>query len=232
MKITTLKERIEKAEETITKKQGTITKKANLIQKKQNKIFKTTDEFEIGCLKSDIEWLQEDIDRLHKEIEEKKVTLEKYKKQLAGEIEKESMFINEVPESMKIMEQQLVEEWDRFDSERKEKLKEEYKKVGYEKFIYSHSYADYELKNKPFEKIHQENVNFARQSIIDLINRIKDITGEVTDWSNVRLEQGSQFPVLNGKIKGKEGTAIVETILAGGYNIQRLHVRTLVHEVL
>ena len=36
---------------------------------------------------------------------------------------------------------------------------------------------------------------------------------------------------LNGMIKGEKGTCKIETIYAGGYNIQCLHYRVLVHKV-
>lgn len=58
-------------------------------------------------------------------------------------------------------------------------------------------------------------------------SRIHAITGEVTDWDGIHYSGGA----LNGVVYGKLGSVRVESILAGGYNIQRLHVRVLVHEI-
>jgi hypothetical protein len=72
-------------------------------------------------------------------------------------------------------------------------------------------------------------VRDARAFVLDLLNRTKEITGEITSWAGVHLTVGTNgFPVLNGYVEGKEGRALVESIYAGGYNIQRLHVRVLV----
>ena len=261
MKIETLKERIEKAELKVSKKQNTITKKQTSIEKKSttllNKFGITYNEtnrlhcddleamglnreeaWEAYWLQCDIDTLIDDINRLTKEIPEIQKTIEKYKGQLAGEIEKESIFIKEVPELMKELEVQLVAEWDRWDIERRERLLKVYREVGYkvfmkgtpEKYFYdAHTYADYQFMSLTDEEIHNDNVKLARAEVLDLYRRVKDITGEVTDWSGIGLEQGNIFPILTGLVIGKEGKAFVETILAGGYNIQRLHIRTLVH---
>jgi hypothetical protein len=77
------------------------------------------------------------------------------------------------------------------------------------------------------DKIHKDNVRSAEAYVMDLYNRIHLITGEVTDWSYIHCAGVA----LNGYVKGQLGAVNVETILAGGYNIQRLHCRTLVHEV-
>lgn len=260
MKIETLKERIEKAELKVSKKQNTITKKQKSIEKKSNylmtkygvdhKTFNKYDREGHGWTREedndvywtmcDIDTLEDDIKRLTKEIPEIQKTIEKYKGQLAGEIEKESIFIKEVPEQMKKLEEQLVAEWDKWDIRRRDRLQKVYREVGYEAFFKgtpeknhwdTHTYADYQFKNLTNEEIHESNVKFARQEVLDLYIRVKDITGEVTDWSAVGLEQGNELPVLTGMVVGKEGKAYVETILAGGYNIQRLHIRTLVHSI-
>lgn len=62
----------------------------------------------------------------------------------------------------------------------------------------------------------------------DIIERTNVITGKITDASGLSVGDKGE---LNGLIKGERGTARVETIGAGGYNIQCFHFRTLIHEV-
>lgn len=232
MKIETLKERIEKKEAQIAKKSNTIKKKENLIFKKENKASRAwakDDTFEQRSLEIEISMLREDIKRLNREIAECEATLEKYRAQLAGEIEKEAQFIKEVPEQVKDMEKALIVNWTVADVRRQSFLREEYKELGYREFFSKYSGADFDLMHKTSDEIQQKNIRDARTFVLDLLNRTKDITGEVTSWEDIRLEIGTNgFPVLNGYVEGKEGRAEVESILAGGYNIQRLHVRVLV----
>lgn len=228
MKIETLKERIEKKEAQIEKKANTINKKYDLIVKKQAKAEKA-DEQDRRWLECEIETLTDDIKRLGSEIKEAQATLEKYKKQLAGEIEKEQQFIKEVPQQAKDMEQMLIARWDEADKIRQTNLIEEEKEIGYRAFVQKHSYADYEFLTKTDDEIHNSNVKSARAFVLDLLNRTKEITGEIKSWSDVHLTVGTNgYPVLNGYVEGKEGRAVVDSIYAGGYNIQRLHVRVLV----
>lgn len=63
---------------------------------------------------------------------------------------------------------------------------------------------------------------------IDLINRINHVVGAITDASNLKVSNAGN---LNGVITGTKGKAKVETVGAGGWNIQCFHYRTLVHEV-
>lgn len=247
MKIETLKERIEKAQAKIEKKQNTIIKKRARIEKISDKITKefgidpkTYNKYnckEFGQEKGynlywdmcDIDNLEDDIERGTREIEETKKTLAKYEAQLAGEIKKESVLIKEIPDSMKMMQTQLVKKWDEWDKERREFIKNEYSKMGYNEFFKKYNMSDYELRYKTDEQIHNANMNDAKMLIINLYYRIKDITGEVTSWEDIYCTNGNMGAVLNGFVIGKEGRAKVESILAGGYNIQRLHVRVLVH---
>lgn len=58
-----------------------------------------------------------------------------------------------------------------------------------------------------------------------LINRIEKKVGKITDADllNIGIDGG-----LEGLIIGEKGKVFIETVYAGGYNIQRLHYRTLI----
>lgn len=60
-----------------------------------------------------------------------------------------------------------------------------------------------------------------------IIERTTAITGKITDASGLRVGAKGD---LNGYIIGEKGTAKVQTIGAGGYNIQCYHFRTLINE--
>lgn len=253
MKIETLKERIAKNEIKIEKKYALIEKKEQQIEKVKNNLMKkygvdadTFDRYdkqaryELG--KGDqgsweiywdmckIEDLKDDIRRLPNEIKEVEAIIEKQKKQLAGEIEKESLFVKEVPEVLKKLEAELIKEWDRWDMERRERIRKARAEMEYREFRRMYTFADSNFATLTDSEIHESNARFARAEILDLFNRVKAITGEITSCENIYLESGNTFPVLNGYVIGKAGRASVESIHAGGYNIQRLHIRTLVKE--
>lgn len=253
MKIETLRDRIAKANAKIEKKSNTIVKKTAQIEKKYDALrklgiedpeTKTAEDFrhlseterefwhDLYWIYADIGYLREDIRRGGKEIEETKKTLAKYEAQLTGEIEKEEILLKDIPEIFNTLRTDLVAKWDVWDVNRREKTKKAYRELGYNEFMKKYNYADYEFMYKTNEQIHDANVRDAKELILDLYYRVKDITGEVTDWRGVHATQGTHgFAVLNGTVIGKEGRAKVESILAGGYNIQRLHVRVLVHSI-
>jgi hypothetical protein len=59
-----------------------------------------------------------------------------------------------------------------------------------------------------------------------IIERTNEIVGVITDASNLKVGAKGD---LNGCIIGTKGTAKVQTIGAGGYNIQCFHFRTLIN---
>ena len=60
-----------------------------------------------------------------------------------------------------------------------------------------------------------------------IIERTNEIVGKITDATNLKVGAKSD---LNGYIIGTKGKAKVQTIGAGGYNIQCFHFRTLINE--
>lgn len=64
------------------------------------------------------------------------------------------------------------------------------------------------MKTRTLMKSH---VQSAENLIIDLIYRVRNITGEITDWSDIiRTSVGTGgFTVFNGTVIGKEGIACV-----------------------
>ena len=236
MRIETLSERIANAENKIGKKQRTILKKQVLITKKQHlldtKFLANSDSTEARALKWDIEHYSDDISRLEREIAETTLDLDNYKKQLTGLMERVSVLITDMPDVLKKLQKEFVMRWDKWDMERRDKIIADYHELDYKEFSRKYTHADVVFKGKSDEQIHDDNVQATENLIIDLIYRVRKITGEITDWSGIRATAGTGgFTVLNGTVIGKEGIACVESITAGGYNIQRLHIRVLVHSV-
>lgn len=62
----------------------------------------------------------------------------------------------------------------------------------------------------------------------DIVERANRICGTIVDASGLSVGAKGE---LNGIVIGDRGNARIETIGAGGYNIQIFHFRTLIHEV-
>ena len=236
MKIETLSERIANAENKIGRKQLTIAKKKALIDKKRQLIeakgLANSDSAEALTLKWDIEHYTDDISRLEREIAKITLSLAEYRNQLSGLMERVSVLIMDMPDVLKGLQEELVERWDKWDIERRDRIQADYRELDYKEFSRKYTHADVMFKGKSDEQIHNDNVQSAENLIIDLIYRVRKITGEITDWSDIRATNGTGgFTVLNGTVIGKKGIARVESITAGGYNIQRLHIRVLVHSI-
>lgn len=80
---------------------------------------------------------------------------------------------------------------------------------------------DLEALNKELEQEANRKYDF-------IIERTNRIVGQITDASNLKIGAKAD---LNGYIIGTKGTAKVQTIGAGGYNIQCFHFRTLINEM-
>lgn len=240
MKVADLKIKVQKAEEAVQKAQKTIERHTAQMEKKLRIIqvhgWDPEDRYcrEGTADHDDAYWAiceyghkVEDIKNATEKLEDKIRILNNWKVRLEAAEAKERKFLMEVPECMKTMMQELITHWDEHDMARQEQLVKSYREKGYTEWIKTHTRADYLFMYQTKDQIHNENVRSAEATVMDLYNRVNAITGEVTDWDGIRW--GGK--ALNGEVHGKLGSVRVESILAGGYNIQRLHIRVLVHEI-
>lgn len=87
--------------------------------------------------------------------------------------------------------------------------------------FHSGYYLNTELLQKDLDNEANEKYDF-------IIERTNNIVGQITDASDLSIGNKGD---LNGIIVGTRGKARVQTIGAGGYNIQVFHYRTLINRV-
>lgn len=85
--------------------------------------------------------------------------------------------------------------------------------------------GEYHLNMELLQKDLDKEANMKYYFIVERTNRI---VGQITDASNLSIGNKGD---LNGFILGTRGTAKVQTIGAGGWNIQCYHFRTLINEM-
>ena len=81
------------------------------------------------------------------------------------------------------------------------------------------------LLNESPEMIERIIEREALARLVKLIHQIKDKTGEVIEC---HLTTSPSLEGFDGKIKGEKRTVYINTIYAGGWNIQKLHFRVLI----
>ena len=77
------------------------------------------------------------------------------------------------------------------------------------------------------EDIRKTCNRYADGYVMNLIDRVTKYVGQITDYSDLLLTG----PSINGIIIGERGRVRLETIIAGGWNIQCLHNRVLVKKI-
>lgn len=199
---------------------------------------------------SDLKWCKKDLD------EARQVLIE-YQTELQIAIEKEnSRDVKAITEFLDNWEERVIsyflDEKSKFDIEYVELKK--YNKNFFEKY---YDYSAWESKEEKQEAVneHNEKWNAFRKKWLHvtqfgnndwesrmrkeirkeknrkydfIIKRTNKIVGEITDASNLHIGAKGD---LNGYIVGTKGTAKVNTIDAGGYNIQCYHFRTLIKAI-
>ena len=96
-------------------------------------------------------------------------------------------------------------------------------------------YTEFEWRELPYlseEQIHELNVKSAKDLVQNLYERVCHIVGFFEDASGLEVSRNNEgFAVINGIVKGNGKIAKVQSVGAGGWNIQRFHIRVLVHEI-
>ncbi len=215
MKTDSILAKIEKAKKSIERLNG-------VIAKNEAKIAKHGEEFEYV---SAVSIAKNDLERKERELA---VLLEKLEAAAAVEAKK-ALFEAELPECLIGFRSRLVESWDAHDRAERDAIVEQGDAYWQQN---GGSYGDYiravELID---ETIHDRNFREVTKMAANLIKRVEKAVGKVRSYSHLYVHNGSWLEggsALNGFVEGERGCCEVRSILAGGYNIQRLHVRVLV----
>lgn len=152
--------------------------------------------------------------------------------------------VEEMPEIFKEVIKLLATEWTAWDVNDRERMKKmraelppyKYGMTKEEKLAYNKAHKAYrqafsvkresDLKNSD-EWLYKRNEDEATAYAKDLVHRIKDRVGEIKNLEHIHFSGKA----LNGVVEGTMGSVRLETIVAGGYNIQRLHYRVLVQKI-
>ena len=126
-------------------------------------------------------------------------------------------------------EKNAIKEEPMWQSNEAEELRSLAKQYHYSDNICDHlvSYSSYqnEIDMNELNKMLNQEADNKYDFIIERTNRI---VGQITDASNLSIGNKGD---LNGRIDGPNGSAWVETIGAGGYNIQCFHFSTLIKPI-
>lgn len=236
-----IKIRIEKKEQEIAKMEKNLVKYevSEEFTAMCDRYFQTKDHAELDAYKKahNLMWLPEYYSKRYC-LEDAKETLAKYHKQLEAQVAKENT-LNEIPEAIKEFGKNLENRWNEYDMWKKQSIREDCKKEhsDYREFQKQmnekwgrgwYEFAYYTTD----EQIQKNNKNAVDALILNLVTRTVEITGQITDAKYLRVESDNNgYSIINGIVIGEKGKARVESIGAGGYNIQRYHIRVLVKEV-
>jgi len=169
-------------------------------------------------------------------------TLQRYLDQLKMLEMREQEFA-QLPAILIQFRDNLIEKWDMWDRWKRNEIRTEYlneprwtDRQAYREFqskmLEKWGRGWYDFQYLTDDQIHKANVNAANSIVENLVNRTKELCGTIKDCSCLYLDSDNQgYLIINGIIIGEKSKARVESIGAGGYNIQRYHIRVLVKAV-
>lgn len=156
-------------------------------------------------------------------------------KDLRNKIPEEYWFSNKTPEQIAYEESRNIF-WKkrngyyetRLMPDYRGKMREKEVKVRDGEYEWLSPYTNEETLEEAIARLEADLVEEANRKYDFIIERTNKIVGTITDASNLKIGAKDD---LNGYIIGTNGTAKVQTIGAGGYNIQCFHFRTLINEM-
>lgn len=118
---------------------------------------------------------------------------------------------------------QLLETVEKWKEERKnmKPMEQYYHRKEHEGKLDSYKIRLITMSEEEIKKDVERDVEY---DVVELMKRVTAKVGKVVNAENLHYKHGK----LNGYIEGEKVKVYVETILAGGYNIQCLHIRTLI----
>lgn len=230
MKVEQLVERIEKNQVKLTKKEALLEKKLAKMDLEINLEMKTAELWKTYYNNVDYgKWLEiESLKQTYEQVKEIKALIEKYNVQL-NKAQIEENKLAKIPEVLENFRQYLIETWNKQDLNAKSYYQDEYKRLGYKEFVSTYKYTSYQHMNLELEDFNKVNTRDAEMLILNFISRVEEKAGIIEDCSGLIVTEGSNgYSVINGFVKGSKQNVQVESIGAGGYNIQKYHIRVLV----
>jgi len=237
--MTTWEIRIASASANIEKINKRIERFDKIIIKKTELLGTTTDKNDLYYLKCDIDGAQSDKKRAERDLVDERKKLDEYRTKRALEVKKEEAtpivpaveeFLAHWKEEAKKFYISEVGKVDDFKKTVSDLKWNERNKALMNRFggmvlnLYGGYHSPDELEKK-LEILLTGEVKARRE---DLFGRCSVVTGVILDASRLHIgDNGS----INGVVIGENGNAKVETIIAGGYNIQILHYRVLVSPI-
>lgn len=222
--VESLKAKIEKLEKTLARHQS-------LKAKKQAQLEKAAGPNAAYWLACDIEELEQRIDAATEKIAAAYRALEAAEAAKKAKADKEAA----MPEQLREYRDKLADEWNKSElAQRREMLEKGESYYRIDGKVNSGLYRYYvELTSMSEDDIRRRNRSYATAAVENLIARVEKAVGTPQGYSRLYVTKGNWMEggsAINGYVSGDKGTAEVRSILAGGHNIQRLHVRVLVIE--
>ena len=134
---------------------------------------------------SDYKWKLEDIKGAEDKLKEAEQIADNWKAKYDKQVDLETTIASKMPEIFRQCRDELAEEWTNSDIKAREIMKQKRSELSYDEFRKYYKYSEEMSLSRTDEEFMKSNLRDAELFIVDLYNRVKAITGEVTNWGNI-----------------------------------------------